>query len=548
MLIPQQFPIEILEKALHYTDSEKNPAFEAFQGSNFWEFQTGAKGVSKSFNGAIITIFRIVNDKRFNSIWCRNRYKHIKLTLVPTFKKALDFLAETFNLDYRNFFKFYDEKIFWTFEDGGEGRGIYFANWENIQSFQGLTLPKTTFLWGELVIDEPVEDPKDADLNLLKKLYAAQEENLHLILQNTVLRQNAPEDFKIKVKFFYNIFTLDHFLVQNFHLKIIPFVNEEKKLNQKIVEELNQNTFLMKWDFEFQNVGAVVIMYSKNFVPKSTISKIQQAQFDELKKTNYRLWLITVAGLSYFEENPNQHYFLKNFIFEENGEINKNICFLSNNEVDEKIRMGELQGVFYGYDAGKIDNAALSICLLFDNEIVFFDGFEDIKINLKKPVKLIEVHNHLLNLIQKYNQYFLNLLKHAKKYNIFFNYQNFYSHLDIDSETEFQILREKIEAENLPILIQKALRKKMKIGDYSIPGRQKKQQFLISSKKIKFNQNSKSLKLLQNLSKQVVLTGEEKRDESIHPEIYDFINAFEYSINRLWRIFLTNENERILNG
>lgn len=169
MLIPQKFPIEILEKALHYTDSEKNPAFEAFQGSNFWEFQTGAKGVSKSFNGAIITIFRIVNDKRFNSIWCRNRYKHIKLTLVPTFKKALDFLAESFNLDYRNFFKFYDEKIFWTFEDGGEGRGIYFANWENIQSFQGLTLPKTTFLWGELVIDEPVEDPKDADLNSLKK-------------------------------------------------------------------------------------------------------------------------------------------------------------------------------------------------------------------------------------------------------------------------------------------------------------------------------------------------------------------------------------------
>lgn len=341
---------------------------------------------------------------------------------------------------------------------------------------------------------------------------------------------------------------MDHFLVQNFHLKIIPFVNEEKKLNQKIVEELNQNTFLMKWDFEFQNVGAVAIMYSKNFVPKSTISKIQQAQFDELKKTNHRLWLITVAGLSYFEENPNQHYFLKDFIFEENGEINKNICFLSNDEVEEKIKMGELQGVFYGYDAGKIDNAALSICLLFDKEIVFFDGFEDIKINLKKPVKLIEVHNHLLNLIQKYNQYFLNLLKHAKKYNIFFNYQNFYSHLDIDSETEFQILREKIEAENLPILIQKALRKKMKIGDYSIPGRQKKQQFLISSKKIKFNQNSKSLKLLQNLSKQAVLTGEEKRDESIHPEIYDFINSFEYAINRLWRIFLTNENERILNG
>ncbi|MCU9933414.1 hypothetical protein NWQ33_06150 [Mycoplasmopsis cynos] len=36
-----------------------------FKSKEFYEIQSGAKGVSKSFGGAIISIYRLVNEKYF---------------------------------------------------------------------------------------------------------------------------------------------------------------------------------------------------------------------------------------------------------------------------------------------------------------------------------------------------------------------------------------------------------------------------------------------------------------------------------------------------
>jgi len=41
--------------------------------------------------------------------------------------------------------------------------------------------------------------------------------------------------------------------------------------------------------------------------------------------------------------------------------------------------------------------------------------------------------------------------------------------------------------------------------------------------------------LIKNLAKQAIATDEEKRDESIHPEIYDSINAFEMSCSLVFK-------------
>ncbi len=89
-MIPE-FTEQKLKQILHYTDLDANPSYDAFKSKEFYEIQSGAKGVSKSFGGAIISIYRLVNEKIFCSVWCRNQYNHIANTLRPMFLKVLSF-------------------------------------------------------------------------------------------------------------------------------------------------------------------------------------------------------------------------------------------------------------------------------------------------------------------------------------------------------------------------------------------------------------------------------------------------------------------------
>lgn len=104
---PPFFSEETLKKIVHYTDLEANPIFDAFKSKAIFEIHSGAKGVSKSFSRMIITIYRIVNDIRFNSCWCRNIYSHMITTLVPNLKKCLDLLANCLKFRLSTIFSYY---------------------------------------------------------------------------------------------------------------------------------------------------------------------------------------------------------------------------------------------------------------------------------------------------------------------------------------------------------------------------------------------------------------------------------------------------------
>ncbi|VEU75959.1 hypothetical protein [Mycoplasmopsis columboralis] len=542
---PPAFTSEKLKTILKYTDLDANPVYDAFLSNSIYEIHSGAKGVSKSFAGAVITIYRIVNDKRFNSIWCRNRYKHIKNTLRPLFLKVLDFLKTDHGLDYTPFFDVKTEAIYWTYEDGGKGRGIYFHNWENVQSLQGVTLPQTSFFWGEFVIDEPIEDPRDYnDPETLNEIYKIQEEALFIILANTIFREKAPEDFQIKAKFFYNIFTHKHFLITNYHLNALPFCDAHGNPYPEYLTEILESKFIQKDLPDFikdqetgETIGLIVTMYAKTFVPSAKISTQQKINLNNLKSQNYRLWVITVAGLTYADNNNQKGYFLKSLIYDTANNYKDNITFVTSEDISNKIKSGELKGVFYGYDPGRVDNAAFVCLLAFTNELILFEGIEDIKKLIKKPAPTLkEIHTKLIDLIAECNNRILEDLKGAWSYNSEFNYKNYFSNLDLDNITEIELLHSYFMGANLPVNVRLARRRTTKNGDFSILGRQEKTKLVLSYSALKFNSVDISRKLLYNLSRQYIEPNEEKRNEKVNPEIYDLINAFEYALNRLWHL------------
>ena len=55
--------------------------------------------------------------------------------------------------------------------------------------------------------------------------------------------------------------------------------------------------------------------------------------------------------------------------------------------------------------------------------------------------------------------------------------------------------------------------------------------------------NKETLFLIDYLSKQIILPNEEKRDETIHKEIYDLINAFEMSCSMLYQYQYSIQNK-----
>lgn len=349
---PPIFTEEKLKDILHYTDSPDNPAWAAFKSNTFFELHSGAKGVSKSFGQAIITIYRIVNDIRFCSMWCRNQYNHITKTLRPTFQKVLSFLKNEHRLDYTKFFSIYDSGMYWEFDDGGLGRAIYFENFEKIQAFQGITLKNNNFLFGELVLDEPIEDPNDASKQPTKllELYQLQEQKLPLLIANTVTRTDAPEDYQIKVKFLYNIFTTDHWIIKNYHNNIIEIL-KNGKLNDDVKKELIDKTYVQKFNEDFKNdLGASCTMYSKYFVPKKELGNYQMKYLDTLKKDNYRNWIITVLGFAFQDDKNKLNYFLKPYLFDEDNRLTKNVQILKNLD---NLDNGSIIGIYDGFDPGQ---------------------------------------------------------------------------------------------------------------------------------------------------------------------------------------------------
>ena len=539
---PPKFTIEKLAELLHYTDQEVNPTFEAYKSNSFYKIYSGAKGVSKSFSRMIETIYRIVNENNFCSVWCRNQFNHIKNTLRPMLEKVLYFLAEEHNLDFRDYFYVTNEAAYWKFDDNGLDRAIYFQNWEKIQAFQGFTLKNSNFRFGELVIDEPLEDTADSNKlpHELEEIYALQEEKLPLLIANTVLREVAPDNFKINVTFLYNIFTTNHFLIKNYHQEAIKILEEDESINQNVLNELLDNNFLQRENSDFSNgLGIIVTMFSKYFIPKKYFSEMQQKNLDLLKQTNYRLWVITVVGFAFNFEDNKLNYFMKNIIFDDEGNIRKKIKTISKNKFYQYLTNQEILGIYHGYDPGIHDNAAfVTVALHKDGRIIVLKVIEDIKRLIPQKTywknkaineKIVEIISKLNNEIEKYLPY------------SYSNSNFLYSKTSVlfcDNHASIEALNILFEDKKINCWAIKAVRKPTQ--QFGIVDRQMWQKNIFENGLINLLPNNEIL--LKCLAKQVVIKDNtkpldkiEKRDESIHPEIYDVVNAFEMSSSLLFK-------------
>ncbi|WP_373590271.1 hypothetical protein [Metamycoplasma equirhinis] len=521
------FSEEKLKEILHYTDSNFNPTYESFKSNTFFELHSGAKGVSKSFGQAIITIYRIVNDKRFCSVWCRNQYNHIKKTLRPMFEKVLSFLKNEHKLDFTKCFSIYDSGLYWEVDDGGLGRAIYFENFEKIQAFQGITLKNNNFLFGELVLDEPIEDPSDTSKlpHQLEELYKLQEQKLPLLISNTIARLDAPEDFQIKVKFLYNIFTIDHWIIKKYHNQVIKILKDNNELNVNVQKELEQNYFIQKNNENFkENLGIICTMYSKYFIPKSQLGESQLKYLDSLKNDDYRLWIITVLGFAFQDENNKPNYFLEPYILNDKNKLNKFEIINDLNNIPDK----SIVGVFDGFDPGLSDKSAwVRTLLLKDGQIVIWKAIDDLGAKLKQKMKRprIAINNLLIDLIQIDNK---KLLESGKLQNKSFN-----SLLLTDNDIICETLGLMFNQQNVNAVTNLANRRDTNSQKFGIVNRQNWQKFIFKNKLIIFT--NKSLYLTNYLIKQIILPGEIKRDETINKEIYDLINAFEMSCSTLYQ-------------
>lgn len=539
---PPKFTIEKLAELLHYTDQEVNPTFEAYKSNSFYKIYSGAKGVSKSFSRMIETIYRIVNENNFCSVWCRNQFNHIKNTLRPMLEKVLYFLAEEHNLDFRDYFYVTNEAAYWKFDDNGLDRAIYFQNWEKIQAFQGFTLKNSNFRFGELVIDEPLEDTADSNKlpHELEEIYALQEEKLPLLIANTVLREVAPDNFKINVTFLYNIFTTNHFLIKNYHQEAIKILEEDESINQNVLNELLDNNFIQRENSDFSNgLGIIVTMFSKYFIPKKYFSEMQQKNLDLLKQTNYRLWVITVVGFAFNFEDNKLNYFMKNIIFDDEGNIRKKIKTISKNKFKEYLTNQEILGIYHGYDPGIHDNAAfVTVALHKDGRIIVLKVIEDIKrlIPQKTYWKNKAINEKIVEIISKMNN-------EVEKY-LPYSYSNsnfLYSKTSVlfcDNHASIEALNILFEDKKINCWAIKAVRKPTQ--QFGIVDRQMWQKNIFENGLINLLPNNEIL--LKCLAKQVVIKDNtkpldkiEKRDESIHPEIYDVVNAFEMSSSLLFK-------------
>lgn len=539
-----------LREILHYTDLPNNPSYDAFKSKEFYEIQSGAKGVSKSFGGAIISIYRLVNEKIFCGVWCRNQYNHIANTLRPMFLKVLSFLKDEHGLDYTEHIAVTTSGVYWNADDGGKGRCILFQNFEKTQAFQGITLPNNSFRFGELVIDEPIEDPVDTKKTPLElqQLYEIQEEKIPLLIQNTVLRSQAPEDFQIKVKFFYNIFTTEHFLIQKFHSQVLPILTPDGNPNNELMNELIEKHYIQKTDATFdENVGITVTMFAKTFIPKKELSAIQLKNLNSLKNKNFRLWVVTVAGFVFLDESQKTNYYLKPYILNNQGELRKEIELVENEYFYELLKNGEIYSIWDGFDPGKVDNASwVRIALTKRGEVLVLNAVEDLK-EITKTSSRLQNCRALLEIINDDNQ---KILKHLKNKNFLIDeeeltIETFNSVIACDNDIIIENLNaiaSEMKFEN--IFSVKANRRDTNKQAFGIISRQNWLKFIFANGLIKLVNNAGSKKLLSNLTKQVIPEQEDKRDESIFPEIYDLINAFEMACSYIYKNqFLIYQNK-----
>lgn len=540
---PPIFTEEKLKEILHYTDLDVNPTYDAYKSSSRYKIFCGAKGVSKSFSAMVMTVYRIVNEKNFCSAWCRNRYKHIPTTLRPTLDQVLAYLKDVHNLDYRPYFTFYQERVFWNYDDGGLGRAIYFMNFENPQSFQGFALEKPSYRFGELVIDEPIEDMDAVESeDKLEKIYEEQMRGLPVLFQSTIDRNAIPDNsFKKYIVFLFNIFTLDHFLVRDYLNKVIPIVDSIGKPNFALMNKLIENNYLQAEDMSFEKSGITATMFTKLFIPKKFIDQTQLNAYEVLKEKNYRLWVVTVVGFGMNSTSNRIKYFMKPIIYNEDGSYQKNIKLITDSAFHKMLKSGEISGIYIGYDSGLRDKSSF-VATAYNQktcQAVVFKVIEDLKklitnkaINVNKAVNKIIIKelkkiDRMLNRYLPYKSFWKNSFRTGVKALILND------NVGVIQDLNYALTEAKMFKEFKAL---KAVRRTTSNLNFGIKMRQTWMERAFSNSLILLTKNNS--RLLDILAKQVIIPAKsDQRDETINRDIYDVVNAFEYSCSR----FATNQ-------
>ncbi len=503
--IPPPFPKTIRDEILNYTDNKDHKTFiKVLDSPTTNKLFMGAKNVSKSFGVMIDTIYRIVNEPDYCAVWARNLSIDIQNTIHPCFIKALDFLKVVHNIDLTPFFDIYAKVVVYK----PTQQAIFFANFELVNSFAGLTLKKTNFDICDVVFDEIQQNPDELG-NQLEKIYSKQPSDMNFIKQSTILRTKRKPNQKRRMIFLFNIYDSKHWVCLKYVIPLLPFNLENRK---KLVDQ----SYLYA---ESNELDCSIMRMSRFYVPKSEIDEFQMREYEDLKIENPKLYDITVAGEPYDNQSSNIIFPFIDFIYDDNNQINSNLIF------NEEINNYKFLLIVDGLDPGLKDNNGFCRIGVTENYEIVVIYAEEIKSSEFSNFKRFTSLEYILSLICSLNE--------------FMNLENSILAIDSKEDALIEMATKYIAEHNLNIMPIKAIKNKnpnFQI-DFNISNRFSFFKQCFERQIIKFT--PQSIKLIEYFAQQA-FNSDGKRDEKINPKIYDLINAMEYATSIIYQLIILN--------
>ncbi len=513
--VPPVFLKTLRNEILNYTDDKEHQSFtKCLDSPTTNKIIMGAKNVSKSFGCMIETIFRIVNEPDYCCVWARNLSTDIINTVHPCFQKALDFLKVVHNLDFTQFFEIYTKVVVYK----PTGQAIFFANFELVNSFAGLTLKKANFDICDVFFDEIQQNPDELG-SQLEKIYTKQPADMQFIRQATILRTKRKLGQQRRMVFLFNIYDSNHWICEKYVNKIMPFnqATREELLAKNYIfrESLNQD------DPELKKLDCSLLRMSRYYVPANEIDEFQRAEYEQLKLENPKLYAITIAGDPYDNQSSSIIYPFKRFILDENNQPYEDLITY------EEFNAADYMMIVDGFDPGLNDkNGFCRAGLTNDFQIVIL-ATKEISSNDFSNFKRLTSVEYILAIAEGLNE------QEGIKSSI----------LAIDSKDDviIEFACKYIAENNLNIQPIKAIKNKNPnfVIDFNIQNRSKF--FLECFQKgiIKFSEGT--LQLLDYMTK-MAYNQDFDRQEKINPGIYDLINAMEYAVSIFYQFVVINNN------
>lgn len=268
------------------------------------------------------------------------------------------------------------------------------------------------------------------------------------------------------------------------------------------------------------------------------MSQEQLAKYQRDKQYNYREYVIRVAGFCFAESDDGIYdYFLRKYIYDENGRLIDR-CFANNKKIyQQAINNNRITAISFGFDAGKHDDASVVCCLLTDkNYCIVYDYIKRLQQSTDNKNQIRELVNQRLIFFIKHCLKGLGITTHTK-----LKYTNNKICIFTDNDLIVEILNKKFKEQNLNNWIcLMANRKDCQRGSFSIESRQHFWDYVLSENL--FYVRALASQILTVLGNMVKYVGETKRDEKIHADEINVLNALEYACSDVIQLAMTNMN------